>query len=123
MSLNELIRFAKIHDIDFDKDIICVEQFNGVIELNSLEQIAMKETDEGNKLVVIPFEYSYNAEMNKNFEFCDTVNSVDLSEKTNVESAITILMKNGKLFFENYKGIVSPITYCNVNDDIITFKE
>ena len=78
MSLNELIRFAKMHDIDFDKDIICVEQFNGVVELNSLEQIAMKETDEGNKLVVIPFEYSYNADMNKNFEFCDTVNSVDL---------------------------------------------
>lgn len=41
----------------------------------------MKETDEGNKLVVIPFVYSYNADMNKEFEFCDTVNSVDLSEK------------------------------------------
>ena len=78
MSLNELIKFAKIHDIDFDKDIICVEQFNDVIELNSLEQIAMKETDEGNKLVAIPFVYSYDADMNKNFEFCDTVNSVDL---------------------------------------------
>lgn len=77
MSLNELIKFAKMHDIDFDKDIICVEQFNGVIELNSLEQIAMKETDEGNKLVVIPFEYSYNADMNKELELCDTVNSVD----------------------------------------------
>lgn len=77
MSLNELIKFAKMHDIDFDKDIICVEQFNGVIELNSLEQIAMKETDEGNKLVVIPFEYSYNADMIKELELCDTVNSVD----------------------------------------------
>lgn len=42
----------------------------------------MKETDEGNKLVIIP----YNADMNKNFEFCDTVNSVDLLEKkTNKE--------------------------------------
>lgn len=78
MSLNELIRFAKMHNIDFDKDIICVEQFNDVIELNSLEQIAIKETDEGNKLVIIPFVYSYNADMNKEFEFCDTVNSVDL---------------------------------------------
>ena len=77
MSLNELIKFAKMHDIDFDKDILCVEQFNGVIELNSLEQIAMKETDEGNKLVVIPFKYSYNADMNKELELCDTVNSVD----------------------------------------------
>ena len=76
MSLNELIRFAKMHDIDFDKDIICVEQFS-VIELGNIEQIAMKETDEGNKLVVIPFKYSYNADMNKELELCDTVNSVD----------------------------------------------
>ena len=77
MSLNELIRFAKMHDIDFDKDIICVEQFNSVIELNTLEQIAMKETDEGNKLVIIPFVYSYNADMIKEFELCDTVNSCE----------------------------------------------
>ena len=86
MTLNELIKFAKVHDIDFNKDIICVAQFDGEIDLDNLEQIAMKETDEGNKLVVIPFVYSYNADMNKEFEFCDTVNSVDLSEKkTNEE--------------------------------------
>ena len=35
----------------------------------------MKETDEVNKLVVIPFVYSYDADMNKEFEFCGTVNS------------------------------------------------
>ena len=75
MSLNELIRFAKIHDIDFDKDIICVSQVDGEIYLDNLEQIAMKETDEVNKLVVIPFVYSYDADMNKEFEFCGTVNS------------------------------------------------
>ncbi len=51
----------------------------------------------------------------------DTVNSVDLQK--NVESAVEILMEHGKLFFENYKGMVSPITYCNVKDGIITFKE
>lgn len=85
MTLNELIKFAKVHDIDFNKDIICVAQFDGEIDLDNLEQIAMKETDEGNKLVVIPFVYSYNVDMNKEFEFCDTVNSVDLSEKTNFE--------------------------------------
>lgn len=75
MSLNELIKFSKVHDIDFDKDVICVSQVYNEIYLDNLEQIAMKETDEGNKLVVIPFVYSYNADMNKNFEFCDTVNS------------------------------------------------
>ena len=75
MSLNELIRFAEKHDIDFDKDIICVAQFDGEKDLDNLEQIAMKETDEGNKLVVIPFVYSYDADMNKELEFCDTVNS------------------------------------------------
>ena len=75
MSLNELIKFAKKHDIDFDKDIICVSQVDGEIYLDNLEQIAMKETDEGNKLVAIPFVYSYSADMNKEFGFCDTVNS------------------------------------------------
>ena len=47
MTLNELIKFAKVHDIDFNKDIICVAQFDGEIDLDNLEQIAMKETDEG----------------------------------------------------------------------------
>ncbi len=75
MSLNELIKFAKVHDIDFGKDIICVSQVEGEIYLDNLEQIAIKETDEGNKLVVIPFVYSYNADMNKELELCDTVNS------------------------------------------------
>ena len=75
MSLNELIRFAKVHDIDFDKDIICVSQVDSETYLDNLEQIAMKETDEGNKLVVIPLVYSYDVDMNKGFEFCDTVNS------------------------------------------------
>ena len=36
MSLNELIRFAKIHDIYFDKDIICVSQVDGEIYLDNL---------------------------------------------------------------------------------------
>ena len=75
MSLNELIIFSKMHNIDFDKDIICIAQFDGEIDLDNLEQIAMKETNEGNKLVLIPFEYSCNANMNKEFGFCDTVNS------------------------------------------------
>lgn len=32
-------------------------------------------------------------------------------------------MENGKLFFENYKGTVSPITYCDIDNDKIIFKE
>ena len=36
MSLNELIRFAKMHDIDFDKDIICVSQVEGEIDLDNV---------------------------------------------------------------------------------------
>ena len=78
MSLNELIRFAKIHDIDFNKDITCVNTVNDNLILDNLEQIATKETDEGNKLVIIPSSFSYNADMNRELEFCDTVNSVDL---------------------------------------------
>ena len=75
MSLNELIRFAKVHDIDFDKDIVCINTINDNLVLDNLEQVAMKEIDKGNKLVIIPSSLSYNADMNKEFELCDTVNS------------------------------------------------
>ena len=76
MTLNELIRFAKMYNIDFDKNIVCVSTINDNLVLdNNLEQVAIKETDEGNKLVIIPSSLSYNADMNKEFELCDTVNS------------------------------------------------
>ena len=75
MSLNELINFAKGHNIDFDKDILCIAQFDGECEIDNLEQIAMTETDEGNKLVFIPLVYSYNTDKEKELGLCDTVNS------------------------------------------------
>lgn len=75
MTLNELIGFAKTHDIDFDKDIMCVTSSDDDLMLDNIEQVAMKESDEGNKLVVIPFVHSYDADMNKGFELWDTVNS------------------------------------------------
>lgn len=75
MSLNELIRFAKMHDIDFDKNIVCINMINDNLVLDNLGQIAMKEIDKKNTLVIIPSSLSYNADMNKEFELCDTVNS------------------------------------------------
>lgn len=46
-----------------------------------------------------------------------------MSEKEEIQNALKVLMENGKLFFENYKGTVSPITYCDIDNDKIIFKE
>lgn len=43
--------------------------------------------------------------------------------KEEIQNALKVLMENGKLFFENYEGIVSPITYYDIDDDKIIFKE
>lgn len=77
MTLNELIVFARNHEIDFNKDIVCMNMINDNLVLDNLEQVAMKEIDKENKLVIIPSSLSYNADMNKEFELCDTVNSCD----------------------------------------------
>lgn len=36
-------------------------------------------------------------------------------KKNDVENAIKILMNNGNLYFEDYDGKVSPITYCEID--------
>lgn len=77
MTLNELIVFAQKHNINFNKDIVCINMIDDNLVLDNLEQIAMKEIDKENKLVIIPSSLSYNADMNEEFEFCDTVNSCD----------------------------------------------
>lgn len=46
-----------------------------------------------------------------------------MSEKEEIQNALKVLMENGKLFFENYKGIVNPITYCEIDNDKVIFKE
>lgn len=46
-----------------------------------------------------------------------------MSEKEEIQNALKVLMENGKLFFENYEGVVSPITYCDIDNDKIIFKE
>ena len=47
-----------------------------------------------------------------------------ISVKEEIENAIKVLMNNGNLYFEDYEGKVSPITYCSIDKsgDII-FKE
>ena len=46
------------------------------------------------------------------------------SKKNDVENAIKVLIDNGNLYFEDYEGKVSPITYCSIDKlgDIV-FKE
>lgn len=43
-------------------------------------------------------------------------------EKEKIQNALEVLMENRKLFFEDYKGTISPIT-CDFNNDKIIFKE
>jgi len=77
MTLNELNKFARIHNIDFNKDILCINTINDNLVLNNLEQIAVKDID---NLVFIPSSLAYNACTIRDFKLCDTVNSVDLPQ-------------------------------------------
>lgn len=43
--------------------------------------------------------------------------------KNGVEQLIELLFENKNFFFEDYEGKVSPITYCEVKDGKIIFKE
>lgn len=49
----------------------------------------------------------------------------DLNKKFTKKSknAIKVLMDNGNLFFKDYEGKVSPISYCEVDDGKIFFME
>ena len=40
-----------------------------------------------------------------------------------VENALEVLMDNGNLFFKDYEGKVSPISYCDVDNGKIIFME
>ena len=49
----------------------------------------------------------------------------DLNKKftKKLKNAIKVLMDNGNLFFKDYEGKVSPISYCEVDDGKIFFME
>ena len=44
-------------------------------------------------------------------------------ELMEIQKALKVLMENGKLFFEDYEGKVSPITYYDIDNNKIIFKE
>lgn len=43
--------------------------------------------------------------------------------KEEIQKVVELLFENGNLFFEDYEGKVSPITYCDIKDGKIIFKE
>lgn len=55
--------------------------------------------------------------MTKENEFSKT------SVEKEIENAIKVLMDNGNLFFKDYEGKVSPISYCDVDNGKIFFME
>lgn len=46
-----------------------------------------------------------------------------ISVEKEIENAIKVLMDNGNLFFKDYEGKVSPISYCDVDNEKIFFME
>lgn len=46
-----------------------------------------------------------------------------ISVEKEIENAIKVLMDNGNLFFKDYEGKVSPISYCEVDNGKIFFME
>ncbi len=46
-----------------------------------------------------------------------------ISVEKEIENAIKVLMDNGNLFFKDYEGKVSPISYCDVDNGKIFFME
>ena len=46
-----------------------------------------------------------------------------ISVEKEIEKALEVLMDNGNLFFKDYEGKVSPISYCNVDNGKIFFME
>lgn len=46
-----------------------------------------------------------------------------ISVEKEIENAIKVLMDNGNLFFKDYEGKVSPISYCYVDNGKIFFME
>lgn len=71
MTLNKIIEFAKLYNIDFDKDIGCITSSDDELILDEIDQIGIKETSEGNKLVFIPFVHFYS---DKDFELYNVIN-------------------------------------------------
>lgn len=65
-------------------------------------------------------ELKADCDLQSVYEYCC---KRQISVEKQIENAIKVLMDNGNLFFEDYEGKVSPITYCDIKDDKIIFKE
>ena len=68
-------------------------------------------------------QYECDKEGNKIGETEQLPNKDKQEELMEIQKALKVLMENGKLFFEDYEGKVSPITYCDIDNDKIIFKE
>lgn len=68
-------------------------------------------------------QYECDKEGNRIGETEQLPNKDKQEELMEIQKALKVLMENGKLFFEDYEGKVSPITYCDIDNDKIIFKE
>ena len=76
MTLNEIIKYAKLHNIDFDKPILTLadgEEKSTVCDSN-VEQIGVKNIGGIDYLYMIPNTHSYDADLFETLNLCDVVN-------------------------------------------------
>jgi hypothetical protein len=65
-------------------------------------------------------ELKADYDLQSTYEYCC---KRKISVEKEIENAIKVLMDNRNLFFKSYEGRVSPISYCEIDNDKIVFKE
>lgn len=77
MTLNQIIKYAKLHNIDFDKELNIVtpnEYIEHGFDKSPLEQVSV--IDGKDELCFTPYDYAYDCEIIESLNLCDTVNGI-----------------------------------------------
>lgn len=77
LTLNQVIEYAKVHDISFDKPLMSAYDAE-MSELSHIEQVAASA--QGTNLVLIDRNAAYSCNLIETLKLQDTVNSVDIHE-------------------------------------------
>ena len=109
-----------------------VQTFNSAIGIifgdnvrNKIETSIHKADEKERKLMVTYDDLIrlWNYAVEHGIEGYKTYSCKEMKVEKEIENAIKVLMDNGNLFFKDYEGKVSPISYCNVDSGKIFFME
>ena len=65
-------------------------------------------------------ELKADDDLQSTYEYCC---KRKISVEKEIENALEVLMANGNLFFKDYEGKVTPISYCDFDNGKIIFME